>query len=1071
MIRTFQIQRSTLFWILFSAVLGLVGVAYGFSLRPEILPVEASPHALSAATAPQDGVNRAEERARVNKAYGKLPLSFEENRGQADSRVQFLSHGQGYRVFVTTTETILVLRQPPTLTSSLVENSAAAYTGHADGAGEMPPTVLTVRLIGGNSEAPSEGLEELPGKVNYFIGNNPERWQKDVRTYRKVVSSNVYPGIDMVHRGYQRQLEYDFVVAPGADPDDIRLSFSGMQKMHLDTGGDLVLTTPAGEIRQHKPYIYQEKAGVKQAVAGGYVLKDRNEIAFAVGSYDASLPLVLDPVLAYSTYLGGNVNDEGRGLAVDAAGNAYIAGVTASPSTFPRVGGIPTVNGGLDAFVSKLNAVGDTLIYSTFIGDEASESANAIAVDDSGHAHVTGFTRSPNFPTTSGGYRRVINAGNFSAFVTRLNANGNALVYSTFLGGNTTSPPGGFVRQEGLGIAVDSTGHSYVAGWTTTADFPQLNAYQASNAGQIDAFLTKLNTNAAGAASLIYSTYLGGGGTDHGIGIAVDSLGHAYVTGRTDSGDGTAPFPTFNAVQGTLAGGVDAFVAKVDTMVSGVGSLVYSTYLGGGLTENPNLPWPGGIAVDSTGHVYVTGSTNSWSSSAIPFPTTPDAYQATTVGVGDLDAFLTKLNPAGTGIVYSTFFGGTGNDVGRGVAVDSTGHAYLTGEAGSNDFPNRNAVQPVFGGGPVDAFVAKIDTDAPGDASLLYSTFLGGSDAELGFGIALDSGGNAYVTGKTNSAGIATDGAYQTSLGGAPGGALYDAFVAKIEETPVVGLVSLTLNPTSVTGSKPSKATVALSNPAPAGGIVVTLTSSDTNVATVPATTTIAAGQTSRVVTVTTKAVATTTTVDISATYDGVTRTRTLTVVAPALKSLALSPATFPGGCGASVGKVTLSGKAPTGGLVVSLTDTNPAAVVPASVTVPGGAVSATFTITAPAVSSKQAGTVKATLDGISKSKALTVRPIGVLFLDLSPNPVVGPNPVTGTVTLECSAAPGAIGVTLSSSNAAVAAPDVNSLTIPFGSTTGSFTVTTADVSAVSSAVIRATAGGVLKSRTLTVNP
>jgi hypothetical protein len=913
-------------------------------------------------------------------------------------------------------------------------------------------------------------LEELPGKVNYFIGNNPERWRKDLRTYRKVVSSNVYPGIDMVHRGNQRQLEYDFVVAPGADPGDIRLSFSGMQKMHLDGGGDLVLTTPAGEVRQHKPYLYQEKAGVKQAVAGGYVLKGSNEIAFAVGSYDASLPLVLDPVLAYSTYLGGNVNDEGRGIAVDAAGNAYIAGVTASPSTFPKVGGIPMVNGGLDAFVSKLNAIGDTLIYSTFLGDEASESADGIAVDDSGHAYVTGYTRSPNFPTTSGGYRRVINAGNYSAFVTRLNANGNALVYSTFLGGNTTSPPGGVVQQEGLGIAVDSTGHAYVTGWTTTVDFPLLNGYQGSNSGQIDAFVTKLNTSAAGPASLVYSTYLGGGGIDHGTGIAVDSLGHAYVTGRTDSG-GTAPFPTFNAVQGTLAGGVDAFVAKVDTMVSGVSSLVYSTYLGGGLTENPNLPWPGGIAVDSMGHVYVTGSTNSWSSSATPFPTTPDAYQATTVGVGDLDAFLTKLNPAGTAIVYSTFFGGTGNDVGRGVAVDSTGHAYLTGEAGSTDFPSRNAVQPVFGGGTTDAFVAKLDTDASGDASLISSTFLGSNHAELGFGIALDSSGNAYITGKTNSAGIATDGAYQTSLGNAPGGALYDAFVAKIEETPVVRLVSLTLNPNSVTGSKPSKATVALSNPAPAGGIVVTLTSSDTSVATVPATTTIAAGQTSRVVTVTTKAVATTTTVDISATYDGVTRTRTLTVVAPVLKSLALSPAIFPGGCGTSVGKVTLTGKAPTGGLVVSLTDTNPAAVVPASVTVPGGAVSATFTITAPAVSSKQAGTVTATLDGISKSKALTVRPIGVLFLNLSPNPVVGPNDVTGTVTLECSAAPGAVVVTLSSSNAAVAAPAVSSITIPFGSTTGSFTVTTADVSAVSSAVIKATAGGVSKSRTLTVNP
>ena len=455
-----------------------------------------------------------------------------------------------------------------------------------------------------------------------------------------------------------------------------------------------------------------------------------------------------------------------------------------------------------------------------------------------------------------------------------------------------------------------------------------------------------------------------------------------------------------------------------------------------------------------------------WSSSPTPFPTTPTAYQPATSGVGDFDAFLTKLNPAGTAIVYSTFLGGTANDVGRSVAVDSTGHAYVAGESAGSDFPSRNAVQPAFGGGTLDAFVAKIDTDASGDASLIYSTFLGGGNTDLAFGIALDSTGDAYVTGKTNSVGIATPGAYQGNLRGAS-----DTFVAKIEETRVVSLVSLTLNPTSVTGSKSSKATVALSDPAPPGGVVVTLTSSDTSVATVPATATIAEGQTSRTVTVATKVVTTTTTVDISATYDGVTRTKTLTVVAPALKSLALSPSSFAGGCGQAVGRVTLTAKAPSGGLVVSLTDTNPVAVVPASVTVPEGALSATFTITAPAVSSKQTGTVTATLDGISKSKTLTVRPIAVQFLGLSPNPVVGPNSVTGTVTLECSAAPGDIVVTLSSSNPAVAAPTVSSITIPFGSTTGSFTVTTADVSAVSSAVIRATAAGGSKSRTLTVNP
>jgi beta-propeller repeat-containing protein len=1070
-VRIFRTQHKTPYLVLAGVGLGLAGLAYGTTIRGNLgRCATALPLCLSGAESqpllPHDPVSPAEARARVKAVYGRLPLSFEENRGQTDSQVRFLSRGEGYRLFVTATETVLVLRQPSPLTPGPAENATRTDTTRPTAGDSPSPTVLTMKLMGANPGAPTAGFEKLPGKVNYFIGNDPALWHTDVPTYARVETTDVYPGVDMVHRGNQRQLEYDFVVAPGADPGDIRISFGGRQKVFLDSGGDLVLTTPAGEIRQHKPYIYQEKAGVKQAIAGGYLLKKNNEVGFEVGPYDASLPLVLDPVLAYSTYLGGTLNDDGRGIAVDAAGNGYVAGVTSSSTTFPRVGGIPMAVGGLEAFVSKLNAAGDSLIYSTFLGGEQSESANAIAVDDSGQAYVTGYTRSPNFPTTAGGYQRVISTGNFGAFVTRLNAAGNALLYSTFLGGSTASTVGAVAQQEGLGIAVDSASHAYLTGLTNTVNFPQLNGYQGSNGGQIDAFVTKLNTNAIGAASLVYSTYLGGGGVDHGVGIAIDGTGHAYVTGRTDSGAATAPFPTLNPIQGTLAGGIDAFVAKVDTMVSGAASLVYSTYLGGSGNENQFTPWPGSIAVDSLGYVYVTGGTNSWSSSLTPFPTTASAYQPTSLGVGDFDAFLTEFNPAGTAIVYSTFFGGTGNDIGRGVAVDSAGHAYVTGETSSGDLPIRSAVQPTFAGGPLDAFVAKIDTGASGDASLGYSTYFGGAGTDIGFGIALDSSGNAYATGKTSSTGLATAGSYQASLRGA-----YDAFVAKIEETPVVSLVSLTLNPTSVTGGVASKATVALSNPAPAGGVVITLASSDTSVATVPATTRIAEGRTTATVTVATKAATAATTVDISATYDGVTKTRTLTVVAPALKSLTLSPTSFTGGCEQSVGKVTLTGKAPSGGVVVSLSDTNPVATVPASVTVPMGMLSATFIVTAPAVSSNQTGTVTASLDGISRSKALTVRPIGVQFLSLAPNPVVGPNGVTGTVTLQCKAAPGDIVVTLSSTKPAVAAPTASSITIPFDSTAGSFTVTTADVSVVSSTVIKATAGGLTKSVVLTVNP
>jgi hypothetical protein len=440
-VRTFRAHHSSAFVVPFGVFVGFAALTYTAAGGGAVgASVEVSRDGVSARPLPERPVNRADTRARLNTAYGRLPLSFEENRGQADSGVRFLSHGHGYRVFVATTETVLILQRP-----NPVEGAAGNRHSDARATSGTPVTAVTMRLVGANADAPSGGLEKLPGKVNYFIGNDPARWRTDVPTYARVMTRNVYPGIDIIHRGHQRELEYDFVVAPGADPADIRVSFIGIQKMHLDSNGDLVLATDAGEMRQHTPYIYQDRGGVRHAIAGAYVLKGGNEVGFAVGAYDAALPLVLDPVLAYSTYLGGNANDEARAIAVDAGGNAYIAGVTSSATTFPRIGGIVTMVGGLDAFVSKLNAAGDSLVYSTFIGHEQSESAEAVAVDDNGHAYVAGYTRSLGFPTTPGGYQLSINTGNYSAFVTRLNADGNGLVYSTFLGGNIASTPGTMV--------------------------------------------------------------------------------------------------------------------------------------------------------------------------------------------------------------------------------------------------------------------------------------------------------------------------------------------------------------------------------------------------------------------------------------------------------------------------------------------------------------------------------------------------------------------------------------------------------------------------------------------------
>ena len=627
----------------------------------------------------------AANKLQVVEAYGKLPLSFEANEGQTDNRVDFLSRGSGYTLFLTPTEAVLALRKPVASNRPRRDNGTPR-NAEAEQAPAAPTAVLRMKLVGANPSPRVTGLEELPGKSNYFLGNDPDKWHTDVPNYARVQYQDVYPGVDLVYYGNQRQLEYDLVVAPGADPDAIALSFDGVEKLRIDAQGDLVLETAGGEIRQHKPLVYQEVDGIRREIAGSYVLNGGYQVGFQVAAYDAGKPLIIDPVLVYSTYLGGSARDRGRGIAVDAAGNAYVTGTTKS-TDFPTANAFQAAFAGNisddDTFVTKLNAAGNALVYSTYLGGIGDDDVHAIALDAAGNAYVTGFTTSTNFPTASP--FQATRDGGLDAFVAKLNTAGNALVYSTYLGGSSF--------DNGEGIAVDAAGNAYVTGDTESTDFPTVSPFQPTFAfGVVDAFVTKLNT--AGSA-LVYSTYLGGNGLDQGAGIAVDTSGNAYVTGLTRSGD----FPTASPFQASSATSGDVFVTKLNASGS---ALVYSTYLGGSGVENR---FGGGIAVDAAGNAYVTGVTES-----ADFPTANPIQPA---HGGGRDAFVTKLNAAGNALVYSTYLGGSGNDDGNAIAVDTSGSAYVTGNTDSTNFPTASPFQATKAGSS-DAFIVKISDVAVG---------------------------------------------------------------------------------------------------------------------------------------------------------------------------------------------------------------------------------------------------------------------------------------------------------------------------------------------------------------------
>ena len=740
----------------------------------------------------------AKAQAGILDSYGKLPLSFEANHGQTDSSVRFLSRTGGYTVFLTADEAVLAVRgnaekRPAIKGASGFRGAAVSLKRYPDTspdpdtnpnldtnpnpATRMTGGVLRMKLRNANVAAKITGTDELAGTSNYFIGNDPTKWRTNVPTYAKVKYEGIYSGIDLVYYGNQRQLEYDFIVAPGADPHRIAFDIRGAKRIQRDAHGELVLNVADGEIRWHKPVVYQEKDGARQLVAARYVLTATNRVGFELAKYDTSRLLYIDPLI-YSTYLGGSGGESGSGIAVDSAGNAYVTGYTQS-TDFPTKNPLqPAYAGGTDdVFVAKINPTGSALVYSTYLGGSGDDLGSAVAVDSAGNAYVTGVTQSSDFPTknplqaTNGGGPGCSTCQD--AFVTKINPEGSALVYSTYLGGSN--------QDIGVGIAVDGAGNAYVGGDTESADFPitpgalQTDCNRGSGCfPNGDAFMAKIDPS---GSALVYSTFLGGSKQEIVGRIAVDTAGNAYVIGTTASTD----FPTVNAVQPAYGGGLDdAFVSKLNPTGS---ALVYSTYLGGG-----DVDIGLSIAVDSAGSTYVTGYTYSTN-----FPT-KNPLQPSNAGHGD--AFVTKFNAAGSALVYSTYLGGKNQDNAYGIAVDSAGNAYITGLTASSTFPIKGSLQKFAGN--QDAFVSKLN---PAGSALVYSTYLGGSEFEGGVGIAVDSTDNAYVTGGTDSTNFpVTPGAFQTVCGGSPTQCLDfgDAFVAKIF-IPAVTTTALSssLNPST----------------------------------------------------------------------------------------------------------------------------------------------------------------------------------------------------------------------------------------------------------------------------------
>lgn len=741
-------------WAVRTLLGGMIGLAYALiSIFGIEQAIAASPPLLSTPNVAAKTTWASE--------YGETPLAFEVNRGQTDERANFLSRGPGYTLYLTQNAGVLSLIDP-------------------DGKRH----VLRVGLEGARPDAKMAGLNLLTGKSNYFIGSDPKKWHRNIPRYAKVSYAGVYPGIDVIFYGNnQRQLEYDFIVKPGADPGAIQLELSGADKLEIGPQGNLIAHLAGSEVRLLKPIVYQNVDGVRLSVDGRYRLSDGRRVAFEVAAYDASRDLVIDPVLSYYTYLGGSGNENTWDITVDNDGNAYVTGQTpsddfpTSPISFPYQGGDAEGYHKNDVYVTKLNSDGTDIIYSTYVGGAKYDSSRDIAVDTAGNAYVTGWGHSDDFPQE---YALGSGCGLYSdfsmAFVFKLNADGSDLVYSTCLSG--TFP--------GLGIAVDTVGDAYVTGGASSPSFPTTpGAFQTCGYNN-DAYVAKLSdADLEGSGlKLVYATCLGGSDFDDGKKIAVDANGNAYIVGGTSSSD----FPTTEDAfdrdcdgqgddfcEGDTRYGRDTFVTKLNSVGS---ALVYSTYLGGsGIDSGLD------IAVDASGNAYVTGGTFS-----DDFPTTPGAFD-TVCDSDDIvacdaraqgyfaDAFVTKVNPDGSDLVYSTYLGGgiagyLGSEVASGIAVDGARNAYVVGNNASATFPEVNPIpipDEVQNCGQSGNFLTKLDGLG---SSVLFSMCMGGS---FNKSVAVDRNGSVYVTGDAFYTDLATPGAFQETIAGSG-----DTFVAKI---------------------------------------------------------------------------------------------------------------------------------------------------------------------------------------------------------------------------------------------------------------------------------------------------